>query len=91
MGWRGQSFNNIQLLYPNSPIVSLAENRKDFMVVVLISVIVKFSLIIHIEVFLPHLFPLEPFSPDFSGFLFFPLAFMRALTTNNYLPPPSFD
>lgn len=28
MGWRGQSFKNIQLLYPNSPVFSLAENIK---------------------------------------------------------------
>lgn len=67
MGWRDQSFKNIQLLYPDSPVFSLAENIKDAMVVVWILTIVTFLLISPIEVFLPHLLPLEPFSPNFSN------------------------
>lgn len=55
MGWRGQSFKNIQLLYPDRPIFSVAENIKDSVLVILFSTIVKFPLITHIEVFLPHL------------------------------------
>lgn len=71
MGWKGQSFKNILLLYPNSPVFSLAENIKDAMVVVWILTIVTFLLITHIEVFLPHFLPLEPFSPNFSVLFFF--------------------
>lgn len=66
----GPAFQEHIMVTPNRPIFSLAETRKDCLVVVLISTVVKFPLITHIELSLPHLCTTGTILTNFS-FLFF--------------------
>ena len=73
-GIEGPESKNIPIL---SLVLSLAENRKDCLVVVVVSTMIKIPLITHIEVFYLVSVPFEPFLTSSYHFFF--------LLTNYYI------